>query len=175
MSELERVEHVAHADNVEHADHVGPKSKPMVLHLGIPWSIIASFGAHITIGYCLLSRSANKDLLLLSGLDSFSKTFGLDGTLLGVVLIVLGILAAVGWLAEGRIDLRLSTALVTPQYGLMLWSAVSDALVIMDGVNPATGAELSRSLILIVLAIPIWLAVAHTGSYIERYVIRWMR
>lgn len=145
------------------------------VHIGWPVMILTSVAFHVIVAACLLYRAANADLVVLSGLDGVSGTFGLGHVQLAVFLIALAVLALAGVVLENRVDVRICTLLVTPQYSVMLWALCSDALLVYNGVNPANQMPLNRSLLLTVSAAVICIAVGHTVAFIERYVLRWLR
>lgn len=147
----------------------------IIMHFGAPVAILTSIGFHLTVAITLLINVRNKDLLLFSGLDKFSEFLGLNAYTLAASLIILASLAAAGILLERRINIKVCTALVLPQYSLMLWSLVSDIIVIFDSKNPATNARLDPSTILAVLAAVMWISIGHTYAFIERYIVRWLR
>ena len=152
-----------------------PSAPQTTIHLGLPIGILTSVAFHVTIGACLLYRAANAELLVLSGLDGVSNFFGFNHATLGLFLILLGVLALAGVLLESRVDVRVATVLVIPQYSLMLWALMADLILIYNSVNPSTGASLNRSLVITVSAAVMCIAVGHTVAFIDRYVLRWLR
>lgn len=148
-------------------------SRSVRIHIGLPIAILVSVGLHLTLAICVLIRPENSELLILSGLDRLIEGTGSSSGAFAVSLIVLSLFALVGVALENRIDMRLCTVLVLPQYAIMLLALFTSISVVIDGENPNTGQPVDRSLAITALAPVSWVAIGHTVAFWERYVSRW--
>jgi hypothetical protein len=148
------------------------------IQIGRPWIIFASLSIHLTLGACLLIRPQNRSVLAFSGLNSFANFWNMNTEVLGILLITLSLLALLGCSAERRASLLVCATLVLPQYSLMLWSLVSDLLIITSHqtVVNCQGMLVDVNLTTIVCILAAITAVAfwHTAAFIERYAV-WSR
>lgn len=143
----------------------------LFLRWGWPYMIVWVCGLHLVIGVGLLVRPQTAGFLILSGLNRFTELPLIDRHVLAWTLIIGAVMSVMGIVLEGRIRPKATLALLIVQYGVVLGSFLSDAIVLWNGVNPATGAAVDRIVIFVVLA-PILLAgPLHTLSIVERFVM----
>lgn len=146
------------------------------IHIGRPVMIITSAMLHLILAFCLFWRAANTDLLALSGLDGMKETLGLDAVQLASLLAIAAVVALVGVAIEERVDIRICTLLVLPQYSFMLWALARDVLLVAhEQYSIQTGQPYNWTLALAVVAPVMCIAIGHTAAFLERYVLRWLR
>jgi hypothetical protein len=142
-----------------------------IIRWGYPYLILWMSAIHIVIGVALLQEPRTENLLIISGLNRFAELPVVDRHILAYALVGSALLACIGLVLEDRLRPKVCLGLLIWQYGLVFGSFLSDFIVLWNGVNPANGADVSRWLLLVVLA-PILLAgPLHTLSIIERFVV----
>lgn len=142
----------------------------MNIHVGRPIMILCSGSIHITFGICLLWHAEVGRLLAFVGLDKFAGFWHLGRYDLAAVLIAFGLISFIGVSLEKRIDLRFCMAMVLPQYIVMLWSLISDSIVIVKGPISATGQPIHPAVAVVILCAIGWVAIWHTYAFVERYI-----
>ena len=142
-----------------------------IIRWGYPYLIIWVCLIHIVIGVALLTEPRTESLLIISGLNRFADIPIVDRHVLGLVLVGTALLACIGLVLEAKLTPKMCLAFLIWQYGIVFGSFLSDVIVLWNGENPATGAALSRWVILVVLAPILFAGPLHTLSIIERFVL----
>src|SRR5438045_8279782 len=97
--------------------------------LDVIWWALA---VHAAWGVALIINPSTLRLVILVGLHWFTK-LGVGGPLLGAILIVAAVVAAIGLFAGKRVSNSVGLLLLMPQYALLLAAFVADAQSIVSG------------------------------------------
>lgn len=128
---------------------------------------------HVVWGGALIYSDAVGRTLILVGLDKFVEA-GMTVDSLGIMLLTFSALAVLGLVKESEWGDRRCFALIMPQYFLMMAQFGSDLQVIFTGYTTASGNPVDPVLVFTILAMPMLLALFHTWSVVERWVL-WPR
>lgn len=142
-----------------------------VIRWGYPYLILWMSAVHVVIGVALLAEPRTEGLLIISGLNRFAELPFIDRHIVGLVLVSTAFLAVMGLVLESQVTPRKCLAFLIGQYGLVFGSCLSDVIVLWNGQNPSTGGDVSRWIILVVLAPILMAGPLHTLSIIERFVL----
>lgn len=131
------------------------------------WAILV----HLAWGIALIVDPGVLPIGILVGLH-WLAALGLNGLLLGLMLIVAASVAAVGLMLGHRVPNYASLLMLMPQYALLIASFISDAQSCISG--SVDGRDVDR----IVLFVALWpimvAAMLHSLAIIERH-LNWNR
>lgn len=136
-----------------------------------PYIIYWAIAVHIAWGIALVIDPLVSPAAILVGLH-WVVELGIEGTVLGGVLLVAAGIALVSMLAGKRLSNRVSFLLLMPQYALLVAALISDVQSVLSG--QVNGREVDRPLLFTALWPMIVAATLHTVAIIERHVL-WNR
>lgn len=144
------------------------RERTLKLLLEQPHIIWWAIFTHIVWGGAILFNPRVSSLGILVGVDRFANA-GAPARAIGGVLVVVGVMAAIGLILDTYRLIRkgLSMVLLAPQYFLLLSALLTDAQTIWN--SAVRGMDIDRAVLCALLGPIIIAAFLHTLAIMERY------